>query len=370
MQTEIIELVTDTPGVRHSVQAFRFGSPGGLKAYIQGALHADEVPAILVAHRLASTLERLEAEGALSGEVILVPFANPIGLAQGLLGQHLGRFDFQDGCNFNRNHLDLAVKIAPELKDVLTQDPAENTMRIRSALRSAVDALPENTAVLSLKKQLRRLAIDADIVLDLHCDSDALMHLYALSPQSALAEDLGAELGAAAILLATESGDFPFDESCSRPWLQLQTLFPDYPIDLACFAATIELRGQSDTAHLLAQADAQGICRFLARRGLLNLPIERRPEPLCRPTPLSGSEPILAPRPGVVVFHRELGDQVRAGDVIADLVDAMSGEVFPLTCASGGVLYARNATRWARPGSRLAKIAGAELNRTGPLLSP
>jgi hypothetical protein len=35
-----------------------------------------------------------------------------------------------------------------------------------------------------------------------------------------------------------------------------------------------------------------------------------------------------------------------------------------------GVLYARIATRWATPGTRLGKIAGATPVRTGKLLSP
>jgi hypothetical protein len=37
---------------------------------------------------------------------------------------------------------------------------------------------------------------------------------------------------------------------------------------------------------------------------------------------------------------------------------------------TSGVLYARIATRWATPGTRLGKIAGATPVRTGKLLSP
>ena len=64
---------------------------------IQAALHADEVPALLVAQALRTQLTALEAQGAVLGEVVLVPYANPIGLAQQLLGQHEGRFDLRDG---------------------------------------------------------------------------------------------------------------------------------------------------------------------------------------------------------------------------------------------------------------------------------
>jgi predicted deacylase len=71
-----------------------------------------------------------------------------------------------------------------------------------------------------------------------------------------------------------------------------------------------------------------------------------------------------------VVFHRAPGETVAAGDVIADIVDALSGAVTPLRCISGGVLYARCGARWATAGKRLAKIAGNSLARTGKLLSP
>jgi predicted deacylase len=84
---------------------------------------------------------------------------------------------------------------------------------------------------------------------------------------------------------------------------------------------------------------------------------------------LAASEPITAPRSGVVVFHAQPGERVAAGALIADLVDVDSGEVLPLRAQSAGVLYARSATRWALPGQPLAKIAGTTLARTGKLLS-
>jgi uncharacterized protein len=241
---------------------------------------------------------------------------------------------------------------------------------VRAALRQTAACLTAAHPAQDLKNQLLRLAIDADVVLDLHCDTDAVMHVYALTPQAALAEALAACLGARALLLATESGELPFDEACTRPWYQLQQALPGFPIELACFAATVELRGETDTRHELAQQDARGLCLFLAHAGALSGAALPLPEALCRPTPLSGSEPITAPGAGVIVFHRKPGDVVAAGDAIADLVDAASGDITTLRCQSGGVLYARCGSRWASPGKRLAKIAGTTLARSGKLLSP
>jgi predicted deacylase len=371
MQSEILQLLSGSPGLQQSLQILRFGTPGkGPKAYLQCALHADEVPAILVAHAMVKLLQLAEIEGRILGEIVLVPFANPIGLAQMLFGQHQGRFDLRDGGNFNRGYAEFATGLVESLRSCLTQNGEENTRTIRRALVQSVGALKAVNPTQDLKNKLLAMSIDADVVLDLHCDTDAVMHLYALTPQRDIAEQLGAAMGARAVLLATESGDSPFDEACTRPWYELQKLLPEFPIALACFGATVELRGEADTQHTLAQQDARGLCDFLALRGVLVQPPATPAVPLCMPTPLSGSEPITAPHAGVVVFHRAPGDRVAAGDVIADVVDALTGQVTALRCKSEGLLYARCGSRWAMPGKRLAKIAGTSLARTGKLLSP
>ncbi len=371
MQAHDIDLLSPAPGVQHRLRVWRAGQPGrGPKAVIQAALHADEVPGILVAHALRERLATLDAAGAVVGEVLLLPYANPAGLAQQLLGQHQGRFNLGDGVNFNRSHPELGAAVAAAVGHRLGADALENVATVRAALRQAAAALKSTTPMQDLKNRLVAQAIDADIVLDLHCDSQAAMHLYALTPQGDIAAELGALLGAEAVLLATESGDSPFDEACSRPWLQLQQQFAQAAIPLACFSATVELRGEADTDHRVAARDADAIVQFLRRRGVIAGDPGPLPAPRCTPTPLAGSEPVTAPHAGVIVFHAEPGARIEAGQVVADIVDADTGAVTAVRAQSGGVLYARIATRWATPGKRLAKIAGTSLARTGKLLSP
>jgi uncharacterized protein len=360
-----------SPGQALSLTSLHFGTPGRApKAAIQAALHADEVPAMLVAHHLRQLLAAEEAAGRITGEVVLVPYANPIGLAQNFLGQHVGRFDLRDGGNFNRHVPDLGAATVAALQGRLGDDGAANVSLVRAALRDAAGALTAGDPAAALKSQLLKLAVDADIVLDLHCDGEAVMHLYALTPQADIAAELGALLGAQAVLLATESGDSPFDEACSRPWLQVQQAFPAVPVPLACFATTVELRGEADTQHETARQDAQAIVAFLRRRGVIAGVAGGLPAPLCTPTPLAGSEPVSAPVAGVIVFHQPLGARVKAGDAIADIVCPASAQVHTLHARSAGILYARCSTRWAHAGKRIAKIAGTEPVRTGKLLSP
>lgn len=371
MQTQTLEIHSGAPGVRQQLSVLRFGTPGrGPKACIQAALHADEVPAMLVARGLRQRLAALDAAGEMLGEVVLVPYANPLGLAQHVLGQHQGRFDLRDGLNFNRHYADLTAAVASAVGAQLGADAGRNTTLIRDALRGAAMSLSSLQPAQDLKNRLLQTAIDSDIVLDLHCDGEAAMHLYALTHHEPQARELGALLGAQAVLLATESGDSPFDEACSQPWLHLQKRFPDKAVPLACFSTTIELRGEADTSHALAAQDADAIIEFLRRRGVVAGEPAALPAALCDPTPLAGSEPITAPHAGIVVFHHAPGAWVETGSVIADLIDVDSGELTALRTQSAGLLYARVATRWATPGKRLAKVAGTSLARTGKLLSP
>ncbi len=370
MHTETHPLDGTTPGQEAALTVLHFGPRDhGPKAAIHAALHADEVPAMLVAHCLREKLDRLEAEGRLRGEVRLVPAANPIGLSQRVLGRHEGRFDLRDGVNFNRGHADLSGAAADRLQGRLGDDAAANVHSVRQALREAARALPAVTATEHLKRALLVNAIDCDVVLDLHCDSQAVVHLYALTVHEALAAELAADLQAQALLLAMESGDAPFDEACSRPWVQLQQRFAGHPIPAACFACTVELRGEADVHWARAEADAEALLAFLGRRGLVDGAWPPPAAPSCEPTPLAGSEPIVAPRAGVLVFDAEPGERLRAGDRVATLLCPLTGTRTPLCTPAGGVLYARIATRWAAAGQRVAKVAGRTATRSGKLLS-
>lgn len=144
------------------------------------------------------------------------------------------------------------------------------------------------------------------------------------------------------------------------------------PVSLphACTAVTVELRGETDVDHALAQRDAAALLRYLALRGFVEggepgpLP-ELRGEAL----PLAGSMPATAPVGGVLVPRVPVGARVRRGDTIADVVDPESGTVTPVASPCDGVLYARELRRLAFAGQRIAKVAGREPVRSGKLLS-
>ena len=346
------------------------------KAYVQAGLHADEAPGFLVMHHLLGRLDRADARGAVAGEIVLVPIANPIGVSQWRDDGLQGRFDFWNGINFNRCFPDATARIAEQVKSELGDHPEENVRLIREAARDVVGSLTAEDEAGHLKQNLLALACDADIVLDLHCDLQAVLHVYmgqSLWPRD---RDLPAQLGARATLLADDSGVTPFDEACSRIWFELASRFPDRPIPPACLAATVELRGQADLDHDTAARDADNIMIFLTRRGLIRGEAPGLPALVQKPTPLSGVEHLKAPCPGVVVFAKKPGNWVESGEVVAEVIDPLgvsrSERVRTVSAGTDGVLFSRSVDRFARPGRILAKIAGEKaLKKEGEnLLTP
>ncbi|MGI4716977.1 MAG: succinylglutamate desuccinylase/aspartoacylase family protein [Janthinobacterium lividum] len=364
--------IATEPGLAsYQLTSCHYGSPGsGRKAYIQASLHADEVPAMLVAQFLRRTLERLDAEGRIRGEIVLVPAANPVGLSQVVQGIPFGRFDLGTGVNFNRAFR----HVADELKDVLAgrlgPDAAANVALVRAGARAAVARWEAQDHTEALKKALLSMAIDADLVLDLHSDNEGLLHVYAGTPLREKATQLAALLGARALLLSNASGGAPFDEACSRLWWELAEHFGDAtPLPPACAAVTIELRGEMDVRYDLAERDAHAILQFLAREGMLDVALSELPAPLCEATPLAAVEPLHAPQSGVLVFLKALGEQVKAGEAVADIVNPVSGATATVRASTDGLLFASTCHRHLLRGMQVCKIAGATPFRSGSLLS-
>jgi len=374
MRTQHHVLLSANIGNQRSLSSLHFGAGlSGKKVYIQSSLHADEIPGMLVAHNLRQQLTEYERTGAIDGEIVLVPVANPIGLAQDIQGTAFGRFDLSTGVNFNRAYRYLTPELIKRLDGQLGSDVTENTQKIRQAARTLLTEWQPSSETEALKKHLQTLAIDADIVLDLHCDNQAVLHLYTGTPLVQQGMRLAAYLGAHAVLVTTESGGDPFDENCSRHWWELAAHFANQkqntPVALACLSITVELRGETDVKHELARQDAAAICAFLQQAGHIKGIAPAMPALICEATPLEGVEPIAATQSGILVMTKRLGEMVQAGESIGDIVDPLSGAVKPLLASTSGTLFACLARRYVSAGTRVAKVAGSHAFRQGMLLS-
>jgi uncharacterized protein len=370
MQILTHPLISPALGTERHLQSFHYGAAGGQKIYIQSSLHADELPGMLVSWALRRKLAAIEAAGKLRGEIIVVPVSNPIGLNQHLLGQMIGRFETNTANNFNRNFYDLADLVMPHIEGRLTNDAAQNLRAVRTTIGEALAEQTPRTELESQRLALQRLSYDADIVLDLHCDYEAAMHLYTNPDLWPDVEPLARYLDAKASLLALNSIGNPFDEIHSFCWSELRARYGDrYPIPSGSISVTVELRGQNDVSHEHAEHDAQAIVEYLTYRGI----IEGTPAPMpplaFAATPLAGNEPLVAPISGVLVFRVPTGVWLEAGQDVADIVDPLTDRVVTIQNTVAGVLYARHRTRFATAGMEVARVAGATAYRSGSLLS-
>ncbi|AJK45988.1 succinylglutamate desuccinylase/aspartoacylase family protein [Burkholderia plantarii] len=367
---EIHSLLPVADGTAHQLCAERFGAPvARRKVYVQAGLHADEVPAMLVAVCLKERLQALEAADRLRCEVVLLTAANPVGLAQFVLGTPVGRFDLASGRNFNRGFPVLGERIAEAVEARLTDDIDHNRTVIREAWMALLDAMTPRQTFDDLQRRLMQLSVDADIVLDLHCSREAAMHVYTGAAIWDEVEPLARYLGAQASLLAVDSGGQSFDEAHSLTWWQLQQRFGErFPIPRGAISVTVEHRGQRDVSDALAGRDADAIVAYLSLAGMIDAPVEP-PPPLPFPaTPLAGSEQFYAPVSGILLHRVPEGTRVEAGTEMFEIVDPVEGTRTRLHSRTAGMFYMRRDVRYVRAGDPLGRVTGERSVRTGYLL--
>lgn len=370
---EIVDLPPSSVGTQRHLKVIQFkGHEAQKKAYLQAGLHADEPPGLLVMQHLVDLLDQAEQEGRIKEEIVLVPVANPVGLSQWISDKLVGRFYAFNGVNFNRQYPDVLDKVVAKVKGQLTDSADTNVLVVRAAMRECVQALPGAEEVDFLKKRLIGLACDSDVTLDLHCDFEAMLYLYTRRDPSP--ETLSNYLGAELTILEEATPERTFDQFSSQIWWDLAERFPDFPIPQACLSATIELRGDVDVNHDLAQKDAQNIFNFLLHEGYIKGDVPPPQQESSPNFPLMGNEYLVSNIPGIIIFHKEVGDFVKAGDVVVEVLNPLANDpdqAKELICATtDGLFFARIKDRYARPGRPMGKIAGKkELEREGNLLT-
>jgi predicted deacylase len=283
----------------------------------------------------------------------------------------MGRHEADGLHNFNRGFPALADLVAAGLEAQLTQDASQNRDLIRAAFRAALAAkrAEAKSQMQELQVALLQWSCDADLVLDLHCDHFALLHLYASPAQPAVTDLLCRSIGAELALIQDISGGHAFDEAHTVPWLALQRRFADrFPIPAACFSTTLEYRGQFDVTADLAASDAMNLLTFLTATGAVT-GTATPAHPACPQLPLGGAGEAFAPQGGLVHWLRQPGDRVTAGDVLAQVVDPITRLSLPVPAPNDGLLFRRELWPSCLRGQSLAHVAGERVLREGDLLS-
>jgi predicted deacylase len=361
---ERISLGSTSPGTERYLLAHHYGKAGARpKAYLQASIHADEIPAMMAAHHLIRILDEAEKRGEIKGEIIVVPVANPIGLSQNVAGYHVGRSELRGGGNFNRNWPDMFEGLVEAVESRLGADPAQNVTVIREAMGRKVAGMRSEGEFSRLRIELYKLAYDADIILDMHCDDEALMHIYLTNDFWPNGADLAAETGSHAVFLSTDSGGQSFEEQIYLAFHKLKVHFADrFPIPIAVLTSTVEFRGQFDVFDDLGSRDGRAIFRFLQRRGLIAGDAGTLPQLLCEATPLDGADYMRAPRGGILAYHVKLGDMVHKGDLVAEIIDPLADDQShartEMRAVTDGIVVSRLSKKLVAPGEGITMIAG------------
>lgn len=342
MQTSIERIAGDTEGVTYEFPVYRFagGAADAPSAYLQAALHAGELPGMVAIHALMPKLKAAEAEGRIRGDITVVPWANPIGRAQYLYGEHEGRFHLGTRTNFNREFPKVARPDAALL-------PSEEGL-------ATIDQ--------RLKARLLKLSLGHDIVLDLHCDDEGVPYFYVPAVLWPAMSDCAAAFGAEAVVLWNAPSDGEFEEASIHPYLAA-----DQGRLARQVVTTVELRGIADVEYGYADADAAGLYRLLVARGVIEDGVVTPPGPFAGvAAPIDHVEMVKAPKAGALLYDVKPGDRVAAGQRIATIVFAPGEEngAVEVHAPQAGYILTRRSTRIVRAKEDVAKLIGGKPSAT------
>ncbi len=239
----------------------------------------------------------------------------------------------------------------------LGSDPAANVALVRQTLRAALDALPPATSELEgMQRLLYRHACDADLVLDLHCDFEAAIHLYTLPQQWPAFASLAARLGAAVGLLAEESGGGSFDEPARCRGCACRACIRAPSCRWPAWRPPSNSAARPTPPCSRPEANAAAILAFLAEQGFVEGEWPAAPEACCEGLPFEGTEYVHAPHTGVVSFLRRPGEWVEAGEPLFQVIDPLADRASTVCAGVSGVL--RHRTDALRAAGTLAGQGG------------
>ena len=316
------------------------GRQEGPVAYVQANVHGGELQgnaAILGLFEILGTAH-------LRGTVFFVPRANPVSANQQVGDYVSGVYDLLTGNNFNRGYLYLTgpsrSTSAACYVDVDSFAAAHQTSTLgeirddfRASLKAALAAIEDETvpwgadARLEFALAIQKMAVDADVVLDLHTGDRAPRYVYVPDGAHAAARAFGFPF----VLEVPPRFGGALDEASFVPWQDLSDAFrrlgrTDVPRLVDGF--TVELGSMNAFSLEAGREDARRIASALRHYGVL----DGEPDaPPCRQVAgaIGDYRSLHAPVGGLVDLAVEPGTKVKAGDVVVRLVDPSRCRVLP-----------------------------------------
>lgn len=356
MQPEInvIPLLQMASGDPLSLQQYRFvGTHPGRVIYLQSNLHGAEVAGNAVIQRLLIFLQSLDAK-ILHGEIRLVPACNPISVNTRAHQFASGRFNPYDGRDWNRIFWDWeqehnGARAFAEKHFECDRATIQQAYRqfILQHFQAELDALKSPVGVPvheRYRTKLQQLALDADIVIDLHSSSNqGMVYVYYFSDRADAVPYFDLDF---AILLDQYDGN-AFDEAFINPWLALEQAFAELgrALRFDMEAWTLELGTSMKLDATAVERGFQGVLNYLRHQQVLQDGGEvwHKPVPLSRASQLTK---YYATTGGFVQNRMEIGTWVKPGDVLYELLCLNKTGQFPTTqtvyAQQAGLIYDRS----------------------------
>ena len=257
------------------VQRFRVfqitGPNPGPHVYIQAGIHGAELQGNLVIGEILHYLK----DRPLKGMMTLVPFCNPESSAQKVGSYTYGRFNPITGENWNRSYIDLSFDYDSFAKSHLSSSLEFIKKDFKKKLLLCLEDFhqqcksdrfwPSENENLCLG--LQKLAIPADIVLDLHTGPKSTRYLYA--PESRREESQEFHFPYTILIPPVFAG--ALDEALFVPWYNLEKAFEKVgqKKEFGFSSYTLEFGSEEHINREEAVIDAQKILRYLSFRGML-----------------------------------------------------------------------------------------------------
>lgn len=300
-------------------------------AYLQANVHGGELQGNAALIALFDLLERDQPRGSL----ILAPRVNPVAANQQIGDYVAGVYDLQTGANFNRGYLYLtgpsrassAPYVDVDAFAAVHRDATLSEIRdgFREALHGALGAIRDSAAIWGMDTRLefalavQEIAVDADVVMDLHTGDRAPRYLYAPEGLTAATRAFGIPF----VLEVPPRFAGALDEACFVPWNDLSDAFNRIGrTDVRRFvdAFTVELGSMNTFSMAQGIEDAKRIASALRYYGVIDGDPD---EPAYRIVACSVNDyqSIAAPAAGLVDPAFSPGTPVRKGDLVARMVD-------------------------------------------------
>lgn len=296
------------------------GQPGPT-VYIQSSIHGAEVQGNVVIYQLIQALK----SQAIAGEIILVPNCNPVGTNIKAGEYTLGRFDPVNGTNWNRGYFYDKDKVLAFAETVTaTETPDAIRQRFRHYWAKCITEKLASPWGLGLAQQLnlklQQLAVNADIVLDLHNGPVSTRHIYI--PQYARQAALQFNFPHCIFIPNQFAG--ALDEATFCPWWTLQDCLQDRfakPYDFDVVGFTLEMGSQEVIQFSEGKVDCQSILTYLCSQGCLPQ-MSLKPKAMTRiGVDLNDYKTLYTNWGGMVEYCAKPGDLVKAGDLLARVLN-------------------------------------------------